>query len=78
MLEESGYDLTDPVEPEGDEREILAEYLVAQETMVESLERGPASVSPGDVAAAVYGYRAVFATLLTTSATVDAVEAEEA
>ena len=31
MLEESGYDLTDPVVREGDEREVVAEYLAARE-----------------------------------------------
>ena len=31
MLEESGYELTDPVVVEGDEREIVSEYLAAHE-----------------------------------------------
>jgi iron uptake system EfeUOB component EfeO/EfeM len=69
MLEESGYDLTDPVELEGDEREIVAEYLAAQETTVES-ERG-AEVAPGDVAAAINGYRAVYEHLVATRASAD-------
>lgn len=76
MLEESGYDLTDPVEVEGDEREVVAEYLAAQETTLES-ERGSGTVSPGDVAAAINGYRAVFAHLVTTRASADADVAEE-
>jgi hypothetical protein len=73
MLEESGYDLTDPVELEGDEREVVAEYVAAQETTLES-ERGSGNVSPGDVAAAINGYRAVFARLVTTRASADAAE----
>ncbi len=75
MLAESGYELTDPIA--GDESQVVAEYLAAHE-IVETAERDSDEVSPGDVAAAVNGLRAVFATLLTTSATVDAVEAEEA
>jgi hypothetical protein len=73
MLEEAGYDLTDPVELEGDEREVVAEYLAAHETMLES-ERGSANLSPGDVAAAINGYRAVFAHLVTTRASADATD----
>jgi hypothetical protein len=80
MLEESGYDLTDPVVREGDEREIVAEYLAAHE-IVDATERGSDDLSPGDVAAAINGYRAVFDHLVTTRATADAglnaAEAEE-
>jgi hypothetical protein len=80
MLEESGYDLTDPVVREGDEREIVAEYLAAHE-IVEAAERGSDELSPGDVAAAVNGYRAVFDHVVTTRAAadaeLDAAEAEE-
>ncbi len=71
MLEESGYDLTDPVVREGDEREVVAEYLAAHE-IVEAAERGSDELSPGDVAAAVNGYRAVFEHLVTTRSTADA------
>ncbi len=71
MLEESGYDLTDPVVREGDEREVVAEYLAAHE-ITEATERGSDELSPGDVAAAIQGYRAVFEHLLTTRATADA------
>ena len=81
MLEESGYDLTDPVVREGAEREILAEYLAAHE-IVETAERDSGDLSPGDVAAAINGYRAVFDHLVTTRATadaeLDAADAEEA
>ena len=81
MLEESGYELTDPVAREGEEREIVAEYLAAHE-IVEAAERDSDEVSLGDVAAAVNGYRAVFDHLVATRAAadaqLDAADAEEA
>jgi hypothetical protein len=81
MLEESGYELTDPVVGEGDEREVVAEYLAAHE-IAQAVERDADDVSPGDVAAAVNGYRSVFDHLVTTRATadapLDAADAEEA
>jgi hypothetical protein len=81
MLEESGYDLTDPVVRDGEEREVVAEYLAAHE-IVEATERGSDELSPGDVAAAINGYRAVFDHVVTTRAAtdaeLDAAEAEEA
>jgi hypothetical protein len=58
MLVERGYDLEDPVAREGEEREVVAEYLAARETS-DRVERGE-DVGPGDVAAAVNGFRAVF------------------
>jgi iron uptake system EfeUOB component EfeO/EfeM len=81
MLEESDYDLTDPVVREGEEREIVAEYLAAHEIVTTS-ERDPDELAPGDVAAAVNGYRAVFEHLVSTRAAahapLDGAEAEEA
>jgi iron uptake system EfeUOB component EfeO/EfeM len=71
MLEESGYDLTDPVVREGEEREIVAEYLAAHE-IVEAAENGSEDLSPGDVAAAINGYRAVSEHLVATRAAADA------
>jgi hypothetical protein len=59
MLVETGFDLGDPVELEGDEREVVSEFLAAREIM-RALERGSEEISPGDVAAAVNGYRNVF------------------
>jgi hypothetical protein len=75
MLEETGYDLTDPV----GEREVVAEYLAAHE-IVEAVERDSGDLSLGDVAAAVNGFRAVFDHLVATRAAVDAQldDAEEA
>ncbi len=63
MLEERGYAVTDPVAREGDEPEVVAEFLSARETMRLVEERSD-DVSPGDVAAAVNGYRAVFEHLM--------------
>ena len=71
MLEESGYELTDPVAGEGDEREVVAEYLAARE-ITEAAERNSEQLSPGDVAAAINGYRAVFDYLVSSRAGVDA------
>jgi hypothetical protein len=81
MLEESGYDLTDPVARDGGEREVVVEYLAAHE-IVEAAEHDFSELSPGDVAAAINGYRAVFDHVVSTRATadaaLDAAEAEEA
>jgi hypothetical protein len=71
MLEESGYDLTDPVVREGQEPEIIAEYLAAHD-IVEAAERGSEELSPGDVAAAINGYRAISEHLVATRAAANA------
>ncbi len=71
MLAETGYDLTDPVAREGGEREVVADYLAAHE-ILEAGERNSAELSPGDVAAAVNGYRAVFDHLVATRSAIDA------
>jgi hypothetical protein len=70
MLEETGYDITDPVVREGDEREVVAEFLAARE-LTDAYERG-ADLSPGDVAAAINGYRAVFEYLVENRSVADA------
>jgi hypothetical protein len=59
MLEETGYDVADPVARDGEEREIVSEYLAAHE-ITEAVERGAEDISPGDVAAAINGFRAIF------------------
>jgi 8-oxo-dGTP pyrophosphatase MutT (NUDIX family) len=71
MLEETGYDIDDPVVREGEEREVVAEYLAAHE-LAESVERDDDSTSPGDVAAAINGFRAVFDHLVAARSDVDA------
>ena len=59
MLDARGFPLADPVALEGDEREVVSEFLAARETM-RLVEAGADAVSPGDVAAAVNSYRAVY------------------
>src|SRR5436305_13401070 len=59
MLDARGFAIGDLVAAEGDDREILAEFLAARET-TRLVEGGSDDVSPGDVAAAINGYRAVF------------------
>ncbi|MGH3049736.1 MAG: hypothetical protein ACRDLK_06225 [Gaiellaceae bacterium] len=71
MLAESGYELTDPVVREGEEPEVVTEYLAANE-ITRAAERDSDELSPGDVAAAINGYRAVFEHLVTERATADA------
>jgi len=70
MLEETGYDLADPVVREGDEREVVSEFLAARE-ITQLQERGNEEIGPGDVAAAINGYRAVFDHLATSRSTAD-------
>ena len=59
MLDARGFAIDDPVASDGDDREIIAEFLAARET-TRLVESGSDDVSPGDVAAAINGYRAVF------------------
>jgi hypothetical protein len=63
MLEERGYALSDPVAREGDDREVVAEFQAARDT-TQLLRDNPDVVSPGDVAEAVNGYRAIYDYLL--------------
>ena len=71
MLDEAGYDLRDPVAREGEEREIVAEYLAAHET-TEAVERGDEGLSLGDVASAINGLRALFDHLVAERSSADA------
>jgi hypothetical protein len=71
MLEETGYDIADPVVRAGDEREVVAEYLAAHEIM-QAVERGSEEISPGDVAAAINGFRAVFDYVIANRSAADA------
>ena len=70
MLEETGYELADPVVREGDEREVVTEFLAARE-ITRLLDKDEGDVGPGDVAAAINGYRAVFDYIVTSRSTVD-------
>jgi hypothetical protein len=58
MLTERGYDLSDSVAREGEEREVVAEYLAAREVS-DRVERAE-DVDPGDIAAAINGFRALY------------------
>jgi hypothetical protein len=69
MLEDSGYEIDDPVAREGDERGVVAEFLAARE-IKEAYERGSDDLSAGDVGAAINGYRAVFDYLVENAPTV--------
>jgi hypothetical protein len=59
MLNEGGYALDDPVAREGDEREVVAEFLAARE-ITRLVEERSDGVTPGDVGAAVNGYRSIY------------------
>ncbi len=63
MLEERSYAIDDPVVREGDDREVVAEFLAARE-ITRLAADDPDAVSPGDVAAAVNGYRSIYEYLL--------------
>ncbi|MFL5968639.1 MAG: hypothetical protein ACJ74L_03505 [Gaiellaceae bacterium] len=65
MLVGRGYAVEDPVAREGDDREVVAEFLAARE-ITQLLRDDPDAVSPGDVAAAVNGYRALYEYLIET------------
>jgi hypothetical protein len=71
MLEQSGYDLSDPVVREGDEREIVTEYLAAHE-ITTALERDAEGISSGDVADAINDFRELFDFLVATHGSADA------
>lgn len=63
MLEERGFAIDDPVTREGDGREVVDEFRAARE-ITRLLADDPDAVSPGDVAAAVNGYRSVYEFIL--------------
>jgi hypothetical protein len=71
MLEEAGFDVDDPVERVGDEREVVANFLAAREIKL-AVERGADEISPGDVAAAINNYRDVYQYLVTNRSATDA------
>jgi hypothetical protein len=70
MLDETGYELTDPVVREGDEREVVSEFLAARE-ITQLSEKDEGDIGPGDVAAAINGYRAVFDYIVSSRSTAD-------
>ena len=62
MLEARGYALDDPVAREGDDRDIVTEYVAAHE-ITEAVEQGR-DVSREDIDLAIDGYRALHDYLL--------------
>ena len=58
MLQARGYAIDDPVVREGDDRDVVAEFLAARE-ITRLIERDE-EVDPGDVGAAVEGYRSLY------------------
>jgi hypothetical protein len=67
MLLERGYAIDDPVAVEGDDRDVVADFLAARE-ITRLLADDTDSVSPGDVALAVNNYREVYEYLLEPAA----------
>ncbi len=67
MLDERGYAIEDPVASEGDERDVVADFLAARE-ITRLLASNPDAISPGDVALAVNNYREVYEYLLEPAA----------
>jgi len=63
MLQERGYAIDDPVVREGDDRDVVADFLAARE-ITRLLADDPDAISPGDVALAVNNYREVYGYLL--------------
>jgi len=62
MLEARGYAIDDPIVREGDDRDIVVEFSAAHE--VTQLINNDEDVDPGDVAAAVEGYRSLYEYLI--------------
>jgi hypothetical protein len=62
MLEGRGYAIDDPIVREGDDRDIVAEFSAAHE--ITQLINNDEDVDPGDVAAAVEGYRSLYEYLI--------------
>ena len=68
MLNERGFAVDDPVASEGDEPEVLSDFLAARE-ITRLVGDGAEGISPGDVAAAVNGYREVYEYLIAARST---------
>jgi hypothetical protein len=68
MLNERGYAIDDPVVREGDEREVVSDFLAARE-ITRLVADSADGISLGDVAAAVNGYREVYEYLIAARST---------
>jgi hypothetical protein len=62
ILRERGYDLDEPVTRQGEERDVVAEYLAARE--IANLSESGDGADPGDVGQAIQGLLAIFETLV--------------
>ncbi len=58
MLTARGYVLDDPVIREGEDREVVAEFLAARE-VTRLADEGSEDISPGDIASAFNDYRSL-------------------
>ena len=67
MLEAKGYQLDEPVTVEGEERDVVAEYVAARE--VSDRVEADEDVDPGDIAAAIEGLRSIYDFVLVELAT---------
>lgn len=63
ILEERGYAIDDERVNEGNDPEIIAEYVAARE-VTRRAERDDPDLSPGDIADAIGGYRSLYEYLL--------------
>lgn len=63
ILEERGYAIDDEVVREGNDPEVIAEYLAARET-TRRAERDDPELSPGDIGSAIGSYRNLYEFLL--------------
>jgi hypothetical protein len=63
MLEESGFAIDDPVEREGDEREIVDSFLAAREIR-RAIDAESDEITAGDIALAINNYRDVYEFLI--------------
>jgi hypothetical protein len=61
MLEERGYDVSDPVARAGDDPEIIATFASARELSLRAEGEG---VDPGDIGGAIEGFTAVYEYLI--------------
>jgi hypothetical protein len=62
MLEARGYAIDDPVAREGDDRDVLADFLAARE-ITRAVEQGK-EVDPEDVETAIENYRELYEFLI--------------
>ena len=67
MLNARGYDLQEPVTREGDDPDVVAEFLTARE-IADRCESGQGA-DPSDIGSAVAGLRAIYDYLITQRST---------